>query len=379
MQAGLYAIIGEHLTSRRDRFIFHSLSRDAFACRPVWPILRDVLIRTFDDARSFRTWILRHGDALTTLEITIFVPDSILLGVLSVLRNLRSLKITIKHSIEPFFLESMQHLTSLALTCTTLTMPSWSKMPPDLRDLHITCTSQLTVSDAFVHAFPKLTQLSITSPTIRARDFPRSLRDLSIEGAFHSEESIEALQNLTLLEKLKLSKCYLKYAPEELEHLTSLTHLDLSHNKISSYDENAASFDNTLESIKRLPRLMHLNLSYNAMDDTTFEEFADFATPCLKSLDVSCNYDEATTLPCEGTYLSTITHVRASCIPSPQFFERAVHLEEFTYKNDDVAVEPISLSSVSFRPKRVKLEAESIPISHIQSLLSLITRSSSAL
>ena len=371
--------VSESLKSRRDRVVLHTLCRESYATRPKITNLDTVEIKSHEHARSFRSWLIHHGKDVKTLDLVFNANEATLLGVLCTLDKLESLTFSTSSTIDPFFINSMTSLHTLSLECMSLASPSWSRIPPSLHTFELLCKSSLRLAPEFGDHFPNLKTLSIASRSaLNATCYPPSVTSLTLDGNMTCLEPIEALATLTELQRLKISYGRLAFAPDELELLTKLTHLDLSHNSMQSYDNVGYHYDDVLESISHLPRLKYLDLSHNEMDNATFEELRGSSLSTLEYLDISHNSKKADVLPTDGClYLNTLKFLRTSFIPSNDFFQKARQLEEFTYccGNSLGMDTTLSFVSMSIRPKKIKLETSSIPSHHIQPLLQLMAQS----
>ncbi|KAF7321854.1 Adenylate cyclase [Mycena kentingensis (nom. inval.)] len=182
------------------------------------------------------------------------------------------------------------------------------------------------------------------APTIRSLILSRNPLGTSLPSDF--------LQACTSLQRLSLSHMYLKKVPPSIRtwRSASLTHLDLSNNRLTSLDGDGDIWLHELSGLlllqlqnnrlDSLPALLPLGLLQLSISNNRFTGLPLCITqlPSLSTLDVSHNV--LTSLPAEIGQLGSLTQLVMACnriSELPSEFSNLVNLRELDCRRNDIA------------------------------------------
>lgn len=297
----------------RDAVIFATLTRSLVSVAAFASI--GAVLETSEDTLSFGRWVRRYGKTLASADISDATAISQCIGyVCSLCPDLRNLRLDLK-TYDPVafhFMPLLEHLDVELDRCIDGCLELESVAFPSLQTLRCAAASPRSITLP-VH-MPSLTSCRLRGLELSAvpTTVPH-LKELGLSHCRFPESLVVGLEHLTTLTALDLSGCHLTHAPQELASLVALEDLNLSHNELMNYDEHGALLDDALTAINLLPRLKTLDISHNYLDDVGVEQSFPALRCPLEYLDVACNpcYD----LP-PGPYLRSLKTLRTSFIPS---------------------------------------------------------------
>lgn len=286
----------------------------------------EAVLPTTSHVISFGLWMQRYGRHCRSLTI----ESSVCAGASTIYMcaqcpELMSARLTLDR-FEPFGFHflwmlhdlslDISHCTDARVSLATTTFPLLTTLTIENR---VVPTSPVTLPDAHRKAvalpdhLPQLTRLLVQHAVLENLPPMPMIEVLALPSCRFGVDVVVQLGTLTTLTSLDLSKNVMRFIPDELETLTRLQNLDVSHNHITNYDEDGAFVDDTFVGIEPLTALTSLTMHHNYVDNVGFEDTFPRLQCALRHLDIACT--PSTDFPI-STCVTHLTSLRTSCLPN---------------------------------------------------------------
>jgi hypothetical protein len=294
----------------KDKLTLSTLSKELRRMYTVSDPFQPITLATEDQHVSFARWIQTYGMDVSDLDVTTHIPSSLLSFVAGVCRSLTTIRLNLPEldtMAIRFMAHRLRHMTMHLNHDTYMDTISF----PSLESFHVLHgrSKRLTLPSSL----PSLHTLGLHMCTIFdfPNDMPR-LRALEVPRSLHVHNISALLTIPTTLTRLDMSRNNMTFVPYGVGRFVHLKDLDVCYNQMMTYDDVGMYVDDTISEIEGLTALTRLNVSHNLFD-TMGLECLQRLTCRLKVLDISCT-------PCVdipfAECLGGLTSLKTSVIPS---------------------------------------------------------------